>query len=103
MDKISVDKHPEMVALMMPGEDVNAFVKLAPGTDPQFLHFRFHFGVEKCARDGGGGGAQRSITIDGLQMVQRRRCSVGSTTTSSGPATTAKCATSRATSWYPAL
>jgi hypothetical protein len=31
MDKISVDKHPEMVALMMPGEDVNAFVKLAPG------------------------------------------------------------------------
>jgi hypothetical protein len=32
MDKVSVDKHPEMVALMKPGEDVNAFVKLAPGT-----------------------------------------------------------------------
>lgn len=45
MDKISVDKHPEMVALMMPGEDVNAFVKLAPGTDPQFTLCR-----EMCAR-----------------------------------------------------
>jgi hypothetical protein len=100
MDKISVDKHPEMVALMMPGEDVNAFVKLAPGTDPQFLHFLF--GVVRNAR-AAGRGARRSITIDGLQTVQRKRCSVGSTTTSSGPATTAKCATSRATSWYPAL
>jgi len=100
MDKVSVDKHPEMVALMMPGEDVNAFVKLAPGTDPHYLHF--HFGVVRNVR-GGGGGARRSITIDGLQLVQRRRFSVGSTTTSSGPATTAKCATSRATSWYPAL
>src|SRR3989344_3612405 len=63
MDKISVDKHPEMVALMMPGEDVNAFVKLAPGTDPQFLHFRF--GVVRNAR--ARRGAQRSLTIDGLK------------------------------------
>lgn len=38
MDKVSVARHPEMVALMEPGEDVNSFVKLAPGM--LFLQFR---------------------------------------------------------------
>jgi hypothetical protein len=54
MDKISVDKHPEMVALMMPGEDVNAFVKLAPGNRPT-IHF--------VSRNVRAAEAQRSITI----------------------------------------
>ncbi len=32
MDKVSVSAHPEMVALIEPGEDVASFVNMAPGS-----------------------------------------------------------------------